>query len=69
MELKKTPRASLENKKLLYREIGLIIALAIVLGAFSWSTREKQASGLAEDTRVAVEEEDIPITEIGRAHV
>ncbi|MGM9774858.1 MAG: energy transducer TonB [Candidatus Egerieousia sp.] len=63
MELKKTPRASLENKKLLYREIGLIIALAIVLGAFSWSTREKQASGLAEDTRVAVEEEDIPITE------
>jgi len=35
MEIKKSEKASLENKKLLFTEIGLILALLIVWGAFS----------------------------------
>ena len=63
MEEKKTPKANLENKKLLFIEIGLCISLGIVLGAFEWGTREKQASTLEEETAVIQEEEMIPITQ------
>ena len=34
MEIKKSEKASLENKKLLFTEIGLVAALGIVWGAF-----------------------------------
>ena len=34
MEIKKSEKASLENKKLLFTEIGLVVALAAVWGAF-----------------------------------
>ena len=34
MEIKKSEKASLENKKLLFVEIGLTVALGITLGAF-----------------------------------
>ncbi len=63
MEEKKTPKANLENKKLLFIEIGLCISLGIVLGAFEWGTRDKQASTLEEETAVIQEEEMIPITQ------
>ena len=62
MEIKKTPKADLENKKLLFREIGLIITLLLVFFAFEWKTSEK-ASNLPKDIQTAaVEEEMIPIT-------
>ena len=41
METKKSPLANLENKRSLFFQIGLIIALSIVLIAFEWSTRYK----------------------------
>lgn len=63
MEIKKSPKASLENKKLLFKEIGLIISLAIVLGAFEWSTSEKASATLAADNKVVIEEEQVPITQ------
>lgn len=63
MEVKKTPKADLENKKLLFREIGLIIALAVVLLAFEWTTAEKaETINLSVDAQV-VEEEYIPVTQ------
>jgi protein TonB len=63
MEVKKTPKADLENKKLLFREIGLIIALAVVLLAFEWTTAEKADTiNLSVDAQV-VEEEYIPVTQ------
>ena len=62
MEIKKSPKANLENKKILFREIGLIIALAAVLVAFEWKSYER-ASNLPTDLSAAlVEEEMIPIT-------
>lgn len=63
MEVKKTPKADLENKKLLFREIGLLIALLIVLVAFEWTTTEKaETVNLSVDAQV-VEEEFIPVTQ------
>jgi protein TonB len=63
MEVKKTPKADLENKKLLFREIGLIIVLGVVLLAFEWSSAEKaETVNLAVQEQV-VEEEFIPVTQ------
>ena len=62
MEIKKTPKADLENKKSLMTEIGLVITLGIVLAAFEWSTTDVKidTSGMIEEA--AVEEEIVPIT-------
>jgi protein TonB len=62
MEIKKTSKADLENKKLIFREIGLIIALALTLFAFEWNAREKQAGSVTEQQQTVGEEEMIPIT-------
>ena len=62
MKTRKTPKASLENKRVLFAEIGLICALLAVLGAFSYSTRQRSVSSLIPDT-VAVDVEELtPIT-------
>ena len=63
MEVKKSPKADLENKKLLFREIGLIITLAIVLFAFEWKSYEKAEAVFETETQVVIEEEAIPITQ------
>lgn len=63
MEIKKSPKANLENKKLLFTEIGLIVSLLIVLGAFEWSTSEASVSVLEDETAIVIEEEQVPITQ------
>ncbi|MGN1225905.1 MAG: energy transducer TonB [Candidatus Cryptobacteroides sp.] len=63
MEVKKTEGANLENKRLLFVELGLILALAVTFGAFSWSTKEKQASVLDAGPVQTIEEEVIPNTQ------
>lgn len=63
MEIKKSPKANLENKKLLFTEIGLIIALGVVYLAFDWSTAEKQVSVFEETAEVVEAEEMVPITQ------
>lgn len=63
MEIKKSPKANLENKKLLFTEIGLIVSLAIVLGAFEYGSKEKTVAVLEDTTEVVDVEEMIPITQ------
>ncbi|MBR5041785.1 MAG: energy transducer TonB [Bacteroidales bacterium] len=63
MEVKKSQKASLENKRLLFVEIGFVVALLAVLGAFEWSSKEKADSGLMAENNEIVEEEIIPITQ------
>ena len=63
MEIKKTEKANLENKKLLFTEIGLIISLLIVFIAFEWTQAEVKVSNLEDTTQVVTEEEIIPITQ------
>ena len=63
MEIKKTEKADLKNKKLLFTEIGFVVALLVVLGAFEWKSAGKK-DNLLEAENIAVEEEEIiPITQ------
>lgn len=63
MDIKKTPKADLENRRTLYTEIGLVVALLVVWGAFSYSTKEKAVASLGEDTQVVEVEDMVPITQ------
>lgn len=62
MEIKKSPKADLENKKLVFFEIGLVISMLIVLGAFEWTTTDTVNIELANVQETKVEQEIIPIT-------
>lgn len=62
MEVKKSPKANLENKKLFYRELGLIIALGVILCAFEWSTSEKAETVIQQEEAPVVEVEQVPVT-------
>ena len=63
MEIKKTPKADLENRRTLFTEIELVVALLVVWGALSYSTKEKAVASLGEDTQVVEVEDMVPITE------
>jgi len=62
METKKTPKADLENKKRIFLQIGLAIALLGVLVAFEWRTYDRQIQDLGVLDMAFIDEEDIPIT-------
>ena len=61
MEIKKSEKASLENKRLLFTEVGLVVALLIVYLGFNWSSKDAQVAVLEDTTQVVVEEEMIAI--------
>ncbi len=63
MDAKKSPKADLESKKVVFTQIGLIITLAIVLFAFNWKSYEKREIDLTQREIVEIPEEIIPITE------
>lgn len=62
MEPKKNPKADLKNYQGLFLQIGFICALGIMLGAFSYTVREKNLGSLGELEDVQLDEEIIPIT-------
>ena len=59
MDIKKSEKASLENKKLMFIEIGLVVSLAITLFAFEWTSSETETALLEDTTEVLIEEEII----------
>lgn len=62
MEKKKSERADLQNKKVLFMEIGCIVALALVYFGFEYTSEEVRTAVL-DDNNVITEIEDlIPIT-------
>ena len=63
MELKKSPKADLESKKIIFTQLGLILALALILLAFEWKSYDKSVEGFGERIVEDVMEEIIPITE------
>jgi protein TonB len=63
MEVKKSPKADLSKTVTLFREIGFIIVLGIVLLAFEWQSKEKKESIFDQQESVIIEEEIIPITQ------
>ena len=62
METKKTQKAALENKRVIFLELGLIVSLLAVIGAFSYSTAVKKAPVLQGVSEIIDVEEMIPIT-------
>ena len=63
MEIKKSSKADLENKKTLFRQVGLILALAVVFFAFEYRSYDKRTLDLMERSVEDIPEEIIPITE------
>lgn len=63
MEVKKSEKASLENKRLLFVEIGFVLALAAVLGAFEYTSKDKKEAAIQADVQAVEEEEIVPITQ------
>jgi len=61
MEVKKSPKANLENKRFLFVEIGLVLTLLICLFAFEWKTYDKTISMMDMPVQMATEEEMVPI--------
>lgn len=62
MEPKKNPEANLERKRGLFLQIGLVVSLLIVLGAFEYKSYEKVDYNLGQLSMEELEEEIIPIT-------
>lgn len=63
METRKTPRANLENKRLLFGEIGMVAALLLLFGAMESRSREINVSTLEGNTTPDIIEDIIPITQ------
>ncbi len=62
MEAKKTHKADLQNRRVLFMEIGLVIALLAVVGAFMWGQSEKKVEAMIDNV-APIEEEVIVNTE------
>ena len=62
MKPKKNPEISLEKKKGLFFQIGLIVTLIVVIVAFEWKSYEKADYNLGQLNLDDMEEEIIPIT-------
>lgn len=63
MEVKKAPKADLEGKKTFFFEIGLVIALGILLYAFEWKSETSKMKDLDTTAQMQIEDEVIPITQ------
>lgn len=62
MEVKKSPKADLENKKSVFMQIGLVVVLSLVFIAFEWTSTEADVNEGFRIDEEEVEEEIIPIT-------
>lgn len=59
MEIKKTPRADLENKKSIFCLLGLVVALGFLYIVFEWTEAGVKAYEVTQSTEDAAEEEEI----------
>lgn len=62
MELKKSPKVNLEKKRIIFLEIGLVLALGICFAAFEWSTEEVKTTILSNNSNVDYFEDEIVAT-------
>ena len=61
MEIKKSPKADLKNKRGLLLDIGLVVSLLLVIGAFSYTPEEKRIEKVDLQAPI-VEEQIVEIT-------
>jgi periplasmic protein TonB len=62
MEVKKSPKADLEKQKMLFTQIGLVVALGLMFVAFEWAQTDVKASDIFVMQEEVLEEEAIPVT-------
>jgi protein TonB len=62
MEPKKTKKADLQSKRVIFFEIGLLVSLALSLLAFEWTSETKNSEGFAQNNQTEMEQESVPIT-------
>jgi len=62
MEPKKSKKADLENKRVIFLQIGFVIVLLVTLVAFEWKSKPNLDNTLGELAEPDLEEEIIPIT-------
>ena len=62
MEIKKSEKASLENKRLLFAEVGLIAALLVVYAGFETSTRAQEVALLQDNTVIDDDDDVLAVT-------
>jgi periplasmic protein TonB len=76
MKIKKSKRANLENKRLLFLQIGLVISLFLILMAFEWTTEKSYSveklfsntnSEVEEIVKITVQEDKKPVIPIPKA--
>jgi periplasmic protein TonB len=60
MEVKKSPQADLENKKNIFLEIGLMLALGTILFAFEWKVSGRQPADFVTVSEIPTEIEMVP---------
>ena len=63
MEIKKNPKANLENYSKLFMQLGLVLALFVTYVAIEKKTFDRQFSDLGDVNMNADMEEEVPITE------
>lgn len=64
MEIKKSPKADLEDKRSTWLLIGYVMVLAVIFVAFEWTTRDVKIDTSNAVTEAVFEEEiEVPITE------
>lgn len=63
MEAKKSKKADLRSKSTLFLELGMIVAIGLVMAAFQWTTQDKLLGDKFQQTLdIDYDEELIPIT-------
>jgi periplasmic protein TonB len=62
MDTKKSPKADLEGKRVLFIQIGLVVTLALVLLAFEWKSYDRVLTDLGERDVIDIPEEMVEIT-------
>ena len=63
MEVKKSEKANLENKRFIFKEIGFVVVLLVILGAFELGISE---SNTVIDRSGAIAEDDVEMVEVTR---
>jgi protein TonB len=59
----KTEKANLENKRFIFLEVGMIVALGLVLLAFNWKSHDRSLNDGYQRRVLDIPEEIVPITE------
>lgn len=62
MEPKKSKKADLQSKRLLFLEVGFVVTLALVLIAFEWTSRPAKVEGFQKESGSDMVQESVPIT-------